>query len=215
VYLCTGLSENGIPINAFLIDPVKMMDVDCFRAPIVIPDTVDPELLHIAIWIGREHYASPIDYVEEVKRLGASRRIPENFDFSVLTPGKSRMMFIHPLAFTELIHEADCPVEGFHPNEGHGETVACLGAHWRYAKSLGSIVADGPVGTVGSVGQCLYPLEQSQIEVDPKDFSPGIFFQLPVTHIEYQANDRSDRGPDSTAERAAAAGFQYAIIDDE
>jgi len=212
VYLCTAMGGKGMPLEYFLIDPVQKFEVDCFRAPIVVDDPNDSTLKHLAIWVGKEHYPSLVDYVEETKRLGASRRIPEDFDFSVLTPGRSRMFLIHPLAFTELINEAACPQD--RGEEGHGTTVACIGAHWRYAKSMGSQVTEAPEGDSAVIGECSYHLNQPQIEVDLAQFSPGAFLQLPITHIEYQAHDRADTGPDNPKDRAVGAGFDYVIVDD-
>lgn len=212
VYLCTGTSEHGLPIEAFLIDPVRKFDVECFRAPIVVPDPENPDVNHIAVWVGKEHYPTLVDFVEETRRLGASRRIPQEFDFSVLTPGKSRMFLIHPLAFTERIDETECPQD--REDEGHGDTVPCVGAHWAYAEALGAQVEDEGGSRVAKIGQCRYTLSKAPITVSSADFSPGAFLQLPITHVEYQSFNADDEGPEVVNQRAAKTGFEYVIVDD-
>jgi hypothetical protein len=54
---------------------------------------------HIADHIGSEHYPNVADYVEELRRLGLSRRIPTNLDFTLLTRGKSRIVLLHSRAY--------------------------------------------------------------------------------------------------------------------
>ncbi|MCA3060267.1 MAG: hypothetical protein ING60_10690 [Rhodocyclaceae bacterium] len=221
VYLCTGLAEHGLPIESFFIDPVKAMAVECFRAPTLIDDPFVEGLKHIAVWIGAEHYLSPADYLEECRRLGASRRIPSDFDFTPLTPGKSRMVMIHPLAFTERIDEATCPVgvEG----HGHAESdVACLGQHWRYVEALGSKLIprdDKPIELAAEtrlarIGQISYEVPVNQLPVQKCEFSPGAFLQLPITHIEYQARDRDDLPDASVQERLAQTNFDMLVVDE-
>jgi hypothetical protein len=221
VYLCTGLAEHGLPIESFFIDPVKAMAVECFRAPTLIDDPFVEGLKHIAVWIGAEHYPSPADYLEECRRLGASRRIPSDFDFTPLTPGKSRMVMIHPLAFTERIDEATCPVgiEG----HGHAESdVACLGQHWRYLESLGACLQPhdelsqwpAPETRIVRIGEVSYEAPAKQVQVEKTEFSPGAFLQLPITHIEYQACDRDDMPNALVQERLAQTDFDLLVVDE-
>lgn len=221
VYLCTGLAKGGLPIESFYVDPVKAIAVECFRAPTLIADPFVEGLKHIAVWIGAEHYPSPADYLEECRRLGASRRIPSEFDFTPLTPGKSRMVMIHPLAFTTRIDEAICPV-GI---EGHGHAeadVSCLGQHWHYLESLGANLQpqdEQPQGLEPKtrrrrIGETSYEAPANQLLVDKGEFSPGVFLQLPITHIEYQARDGGDMPDSSIQDRLATTDFNMVIVQD-
>src|SRR6266581_2222331 len=51
----------------------------------------------VLIWVGAEHYPEATDYIEETRRLGASRRINPQLDLSRLTC-RSRMLLAHPRA---------------------------------------------------------------------------------------------------------------------
>lgn len=217
VYACCGLSENGLPIEHFLIDPVQSIAVQCFRSPVIIDDPEDPDLKHMAIWVGAEHYASPWNYIEETARLGASRRIPNDFDFSQLTPGRSRMVLIHPFAFTTRIDlPDDCPKDML--EEGHGRDVACLGALRHYAETFGSVRAedrDSEAGLAIAVGQVSYYVPKRQITgVLKAELGPGAFLQLPLSHFEYQAKDGADQAPSEFEERCNKAGFDGLVVDD-
>jgi hypothetical protein len=218
VYACCGLSEHGLPIEHFLIDPVQALAVQCFRAPIVIPDPEDADLKHMAIWVGAEYYPSPWDYIEETRRLGASRRIPGDFDFSVLTPGRSRMILVHPHAYTKRIDLPDsCPKELL--EEGHGKDVACLGALRHYVDALGCAreeASDTETELAIRIGDIAYAVPQRQIAgVERSQFSPGAFMQLPISHFEYQAKDASDSGPEEFSSRCESTGYAGVIVDDD
>ncbi len=106
VYAESGLSPWGRPLEEFLIDP-----------PLPIPDGLDlvnkPQLWQrmlpagepaldkeglpiydLLIWVGQEHYPYVPDYLEEVLRYGASRRLNPNLDLSLLSRS-SRMLLAH------------------------------------------------------------------------------------------------------------------------
>ena len=192
-YLCTGLSNAGVPVSEFLIDPVFPVQFAPFRAPILMPDPQDPEVMHAFIWVGEEFYKSPWDFYEEVRRLGASRRIPQGFDVMKLTPGRSRLVFVHPRAYTTRTDEVEdgCPKRLKHP-----EGEACFGAHRQYQRALGSDISEGNLVTVSDAVQYL---AGTQIEAEKSEFSAGMFLQLPLTHIEYQATSKDDEVPENLA----------------
>lgn len=203
VYLCTKLGNGGIPIEDFLVDPVVPFAGEPFRAPILIADPDDPEVQHAVVWVGAEFYPSLVDFFEESSRKGVSRRVPSGFNFKALTPGKSKMIFVHPKAFTESLGEPEsCPKD----IPEHGKEEPCIGMHWHYAKAVGSAVE----GTQATVGDIHYPVPE-QVPA-PEDLSPGIFFALPINAVEYEAKDESDMGPESLLQ-ADDLGFPVTIID--
>lgn len=208
VYLCTHLSPFGSPLEDFLVDPVLPFAGEPFRAPILIADPEDIRVQHAVIWVGAQFYPSPVDFIEEVRRKGASRRVPSGFSFSALTPGKSRMIFVHPKAYTQACVLPDrCPKAI--PN--HGTDAPCLGAHWHLAQALGSAVH----GDRGRIGDMTYPLPtQWGPDAVPDDLSPGMFLVLPINAVEYEARDRTDTVPESL-QSAESVGFPVTIIDRE
>jgi hypothetical protein len=119
VYAETRLSEDGLPIEYFIVDPpapidpgqlglaavgVKLIEINVANAKrSLISKPALPAcdgIHHIFDVVGQEFYPYPADYVEETRRLGASRRLPANLDFSRLGPG-SRLMLIHARAVIE------------------------------------------------------------------------------------------------------------------
>lgn len=108
VYAECGLSPRGRPLEEFLIDPPLPVPagLDLVNKPQtwqrMLPSgepALDEEGLPIydlLIWVGAEHYPYCPDFLEEVKRYGASRRLNPNLDLSLLS-GSSRMVLAHPL----------------------------------------------------------------------------------------------------------------------
>jgi hypothetical protein len=111
VYAECGPSPHGSPLEHFLFDPpLPLPDgVDLINKPqlwqradpvsgdpVLDPET-DAPVYDLLIWIGAEHYPEAVDYIEETRRLGASRRLNPNMDLSKLTC-RSRMLLAHPRA---------------------------------------------------------------------------------------------------------------------
>src|SRR5436305_411760 len=71
------------------------------------PGTEQP-IVDLLLWIGAEFYPYVSDYIEEVRRFGASRKLNPNLDFSQLTRW-SRMILIHPYALNTLWEQQQRP----------------------------------------------------------------------------------------------------------
>jgi hypothetical protein len=101
VYAEVGFSENGSPLEDFLLDPPELLDVAKLgispRGTTLIPHG---KLFHLVDWVGSKFYPNVADYLEEARRFGISRRLAKNLDFSKLTPG-SRIILLHSRAYVE------------------------------------------------------------------------------------------------------------------
>ena len=108
IYAECGLSSRGRPLEEFLIDPPLPIPpgLDLVNKPQtwqrLLPSgepALDGEglpIFDLLIWVGQEHYPYCPDFLEEVKRYGASRRLNPNLDLSLLSRS-SRMILAHPL----------------------------------------------------------------------------------------------------------------------
>ncbi len=118
VYAECGLSPFGSPLEHFLFDPPLPLSegMDLVNKPrvyqrvdpasgeaVLDPQTNEP-IYDLLIWVGAEHYPEAPDYIEETRRLGASRRLNPQMDLSKLTR-KSRMLLAHPHAI--IVHGLD------------------------------------------------------------------------------------------------------------
>ncbi len=110
VYAESGLSASGgSPLEHFLFDPplplpdgVDLVNkpqlwqrIDPISGEPVLDPVTDIPVYDLLIWIGAEHYPEAVDYIEETRRLGASRRLNPQMDLSKLTCA-SRMLLAHP-----------------------------------------------------------------------------------------------------------------------
>ncbi len=77
--------------------PQLWQRVDPASGELVLDVETGRPIYDLLIHIGAEHYPYATDYVEESRRLGASRRLNANLDLSLLTR-RSRMLLAHPKA---------------------------------------------------------------------------------------------------------------------
>lgn len=101
VYLETGFSPYGRPLEHFLIDPPILITDEMMQDLGISPQGVslfqDPstEVWHIINWIGATHYQHFGDFYYEGKRFGFSTRAPITTRFELLSR-QSEIVHIHP-----------------------------------------------------------------------------------------------------------------------
>jgi hypothetical protein len=97
-YLAVPLVADGVPVEHFLIDPPAVVDGDALGLSAVGVTLVERDgVTHIMDIVGREHYPTVADFIEEVRRLGVSRRVSSTLEFSRVT-SESRLLLLHPHA---------------------------------------------------------------------------------------------------------------------
>jgi len=129
LYACCGVGASGMPIEHFLLDPVRPKPWQ--RGYQIMEDSSGTA--HLVNYIGVDGgkggpgYPSAWSYVEETRGYGASRKLPrtilDNPDFYKLIPGVSRLVLVHPRAL---------PLFGFGLNRKNKPLVGCkLFNHWK------------------------------------------------------------------------------------
>jgi hypothetical protein len=100
VYVETLLSADGHPIECMIKDPAIAIDPQAMGlTPVGIKLIEQNGVTHIFDWVGEGYYPYVSDFIEEVRRFGASRRLPSTLDFSRLSP-ESRLILVHSRAVT-------------------------------------------------------------------------------------------------------------------
>jgi len=149
VYMEVGMSGEGMPIEHFLLDcplPVNAGTRLALGLTARGVRLVDEEgLTHVLDWVGSESYPNVLDFVEEARRFGISRRA-EGIDYSRLGPG-TKLFLLHARATianaadyhraVRLIDErlVECPkrppVQGTDGEHGSWQSLApCAGLWW-------------------------------------------------------------------------------------
>ena len=101
VYAETHLSREGLPVYEFLIDPPLGINPTAMGlSPIGVRLIEKGGITHVLDWVGSEYYPNVADMVEEIRRMGISRRLPSTLDFGKLTPG-SMIFLAHARAIIE------------------------------------------------------------------------------------------------------------------
>lgn len=185
-YLCIGQSPYGSPIENFIIDPPKKLPYDWQRGYALIKD--QNGVTHVIIFVGESFYGSPWDFVEEARRFGISRKVPNNFPFDKLTPGQSRMIFAHRRVFPQfsfnIKRKIVCKFPHLQPGI-HEDGNFCTFAHRDLAFVLSHNVIEA--GSKFLVEMPSFEYEGLIPEIPGSDnwWTPGIFMAIPISHIEY------------------------------
>lgn len=104
VYMEVGFSPYGKELEELLFDPI----VECFpehlglspRAPLLFFNETE-ERYDVIDWVGESHYPNPADFLEEVRRLGLSRKLELHANAYNLLSRHSRVIIVLPHAYID------------------------------------------------------------------------------------------------------------------
>jgi len=229
LYLVTATSPYGFPIEHFLVDPpIPWRGPRVLRAPMLIEAG---GVVHIAMTVGKTYYPYVPDIVEEIRVLGLSKRVPRDFDFTKLTPGRSRILLIHPRAIPRFSFKAEweerkpcerCRILSDHygiseiareckPRHEPG-SLRCIFALWplsalRSHKKVHEVIEEGLVKTPSTT----YAV-RGRVHEAPREqrYSPGVFARLPITRFEYVGSSL----PEDLKEKAEESGWEVRAVEE-
>ncbi len=228
VYMCCGVGNDGYPIEHFILDPARRWPGEFQRGYLILPRVLGiatlQEVNDLVIFVGKEYYKATWDFVEEVRRYGASRKVPRNLPFEKLTPGQSRMVFVHSRAIplTHYCCDRSVPLDwcsysadretwmtvwdqaGWHP-DNHPCTFALQDLALYLHKEAAALVED-KVFTI-QMPSFTYDVRRMLNWDTPVRWDVGVFMWLPLTHIE--AKNRLD---DDVKKKVVTAGYDVEIL---
>jgi hypothetical protein len=187
-YGCCGLSPFGMPIEYFVIDPVR--PIPWQRGVKVLPrNRTEPDGVHdLVIFVGidpkdgkSEGYPSAWSFVEECRHFGASRKLPKDLPFEKLTPLVSRMVFVHARAIPDFeykLNREQRPIHGCKKFQDWADNREAwendnvqAGFHLEW---------DIPLTTVGEQSPCTFALRDlAYVLHDEKMITPHTRYDLP------------------------------------
>ena len=206
IYAETRLSSGGQPIENYIVDPPKPIDIQKWGLTARGAKLIEVGgVWHIFDIVGREHYPHVADIVEEIRCKGASRRLAGNLDFSRLTP-ESRLVLIHARAVIENFDEYPQPPRVTCPRFEHLERFeeTCAGLWWHDIPE-----SDLDIGEMGHYfrtipGDVTYHATPrlegpalSEVEGIAPQYRHGIFMRLPVTNLAVIAGRNSQEEQES------------------
>lgn len=186
LYVCSGLSPFGTPLDHFIIDPPVAYETEPFRAPLLFEQEGKK---HVMMWIGESHYPWVCDFIEEVRQFGVSKRVPNNFDFSKLEPG-SMLFLVHPRAIVkehELLPLPEYCPKG-KPEHLDEKKECCLGHSYSIAPPNTGLNQRRLGDTVYTV----FPRAATEVELE---YHPGVFLGVPISHMDF-VKDKGNVDPE-------------------
>ncbi len=194
VYAETRLGDRGTPLEFFIVDPPRPVDLATLGLTAVGVKLVDVDgVWHIFDVVGQEYYPYPADYIEETRRKGASRRLPANLDFAKLSP-ESRLLLIHQKAIITNYDQYPqppvvlCP-KGLVEHQSAPLPSMCAGLWWH----------DLPESERRLPGGVEYHGFSRPAGVTPV-YQHGVFLTLPITNLAVI------KGGENTEKNHQAAG---------
>lgn len=179
---------------------------------------------HLLDWVGSKSYPNVQDWIEEVRLLGVSRRVPVTLDFSLLGP-KSKIFMFHSRAQIHnaaeyLLDEAqlvevddetfkECPFhhEAHESGQGLGMCVRLYRQDVWDGESVGDennprrVLRELPAGDYAAYA----PPEDVEAE-----YAPAMFAAFPIVNLEVV---KADDGRDAKAlEAAAMSGIDARVV---
>lgn len=240
VYLECGDAGVGEGLESLIQDPVTSIDPDSLGiSPVGVKLIEMGGVTHVFDWVGEKHYPNAADFLEEAVRLGVSRRISRNADFSKLTPG-SKLILIHPKGFIQGGEEffsrrqIPCPAA----KHARGDRGACAGRLWLVGK-IGStdfkdrgaveswlgefpewarspvLNPDSPTSDflgIRTMPSFDYPLGELP-HPDAVSFSPGVIMIVPISRIAVVADPDDPESTSLTKEAALMSSLPVTLED--
>src|SRR5262245_17822038 len=220
VYLTVPTSEDGAPVEMFLLDPSQPVELDALGiAPCGVRLIEKEGVWHVFDVVGQDNYPNVCDVIEEARWLGVSRRC-ELLDYSRLTK-ESRLVLIHQRAFIKnyqeypkhfTIQEANdfrCPYK--HPRVDDLDEL-CAGLWWHDVVEgikPGEESHRDPVSRKLECGAS-YGCYAQPAEVKP-EYQYAIFAIFPIGQIEV-IEDADDRTHEKKIERARKSEFPVSLV---
>lgn len=222
VYLTVPTSEDGAPIEYFLVDPPQPVKLDALGiAPRGVHLVEKEGVWHVFDVVGQDSYPNVCDVIEEARWLGVSRRC-ELADYSRLTK-ESRLVLIHQRAYIKNFaeypkHFSEQEMDDFRcPRKLHligGLDEMCVGL-WRHDVVEG--VERDEAGSRNRTSRRLecgaqYPCYGQPVEVTP-EYQYAIFAILPIGQIEV-IEDPDDQTHKEKIERASKSGLPVSLVEE-
>ncbi len=210
LYACTSTSIFGRPVEEFVIDPAREFRGEAFRAPILYQD--QDGVNHMLIWIGAEFYPFVPDFVEEVRKMGVSRRIPRGFPVEKLVPGESRMILIHSRSIPDFDYTVPLTEMCLKTDVEHLCTFDLWPLSSLESKDRHEVV-DVKMGRIAEVTtpSASYCVDKYCMEApEERPYLSGAFAAFHFTHLEFVS--LVNKAPKELVERTRKSGIELLVL---
>ncbi len=216
IYAECGTSPFGQPVEFFLIDPpVRYSVMNIEIAAVGVKLLSRGGVSHIFDWVGAEHYENVVDFIEEVRRFGLSRRLPITTEFEYLTPD-SRLVTMHERAYVHNWQDLLRRVETIPqcPKAKHGVPWEqfCAGFWW-YDVSGAFLDNDEPHGAFALRRMPSFDYVVRPPIDGPREYEAGAFARWPISRLVVVRDPDSDSDAQAM-EKAEVADLPVEFVDE-
>lgn len=226
VYLEVGVGPGGVPLESLIIDhpipvPHRQLGVTP-RGVHMVENPWEPGGKLLLDWIGSRYYPNVLDFIEEARRFGISRRVPVTFDFSSMR--FARIAFMHERAAVENpdtywgnfeLTKVYCPTQNeVHLSPGYRKAGGpCAGFWWDDV--VGGKEIDPEMGNRvvrRTMPSFSYLARRRPADADPI-YTPAIFMTTPgLARFVYIEERPGDGCPDWLAAKLNAAQMPWEVV---
>jgi len=225
IYLETEMSENGLPVEAFLCDPPIVVDMKKLGISAVGHTIIQDQKIGTLIfdWVGSGFYPNVADFVEEVRRFGVSRRISSGVDFSSIT-GTATIVFLHQKAYID-----DYPLYvknrvGIHVGESTNsccpkskhtidQEIMCAGLWWEDVTPASGELVDRNQRKPYMRTMPSFSYEAAPPATGSITHTPAIFAKFPVHRIAVVYDDQEGKHAEAY-KKASRAGVPVHVVEE-
>jgi len=221
LYLSVATSPTGKPIEAFVIDPPIPYN-KFHRSPLFVWNN-KTGAFDVVMYVGKQHYPMPWDFLEEARWMGISKRIPKNIDFEKITPYKSRLILVHKNVIPEFNYSVEKTLwlTEWCSNKHIPCTFALrdLGVFVNNKKHEVEYCRNKAIITTPSVQYAVhYPILPENTVKNGKllfdksiiKYKPGIFAIFLISHLEYVSPEL--KVPKDLMKKAEKAGINIKVM---
>jgi hypothetical protein len=203
------MSALGAPLESFLVDPPRIVDAqELGLNPRGVRLVEIGGTWHILDWVGSKHYPFITDFLEETRRLGVSRKVSDQLDFSKLSKD-SRMLFVHVHgAITNggdlepFLNDFWCPT-----GKRHEAREGCVGLHWHLAPPT----EQDQLGSRRAIPCGNYGVKLMREKAPDALYALAVFASFPITRIALTINVDEQWDASKVSKIAATRGIPLEV----
>jgi len=231
IYIECPVGDVGMPVEHFLVDEPIRVDANQMGLSAVGVKVVPMKgIWHVFDIVGQEFYPNVADFVEEVRRLGLSRKVAPTTEFKKLTP-QSKIILLHARAYDNNYQHYPketlfpCPKNACNcgecraiarqhaiPKGGKSLPCACAATWWHNIEG-GEPASRDSLDVVRVMPSFEYAGHARPPRIKKPDYSLAIFMRLPINNFAVIRDP--EHGTHEMAEAKASESSIPVMLKDE
>jgi hypothetical protein len=233
IYAEITLEEVGVRFEAGIVDPPIPVDPDSLGLThrgvqfIDVKDADGQTWPVIIDWVGMGDYPNVLDFLEEGRRFGISRRLPSSLDFSQVSADvqlllvHSRAHMNNPEEYWPYVNEDQdglvwCPksIQAHREPEHRNQGKMCASLWWEDVVYGVKVEPDGNSRVVKRTMPSFQYMARSSPITAKGSYSPAVFFRYRISRIVVIRDHLGGTHEKSLTRAVAASGIPVDLVDE-